>query len=195
MPQIRYRPSYPKLQYDQRNDPSTRRLDACNKYYSQYGDGNKLTGGIMAAWCRHSVCYGYHCIPTAEGRNDVFSAMYTRWETPPKVVIYDFACSLGPYCLSREADFFADTLFVIDAFHAADHKRCTRAAMLTSYSALDPDLAKVNSSAAECGNGGLDKLRKSIKYMGQRRAIIYTRTYLCIWNRMVMRRRDKSQGV
>ncbi|KAK6974975.1 hypothetical protein R3P38DRAFT_3335292 [Favolaschia claudopus] len=44
-------------------------------FYSQYGE-RRLTGGIMC-------------------RNNVFSALLTRWETAPKRVIYDFACALG----------------------------------------------------------------------------------------------------
>ena len=75
-------------------------LQGCQKYYSQYGE-NRLTGGIMAVWCTHSICYGFHCIPQAEGRNDVFSAIYTRWEKAPEVVVYDFACALQPYCMTR----------------------------------------------------------------------------------------------
>ena len=75
----------------------------------------------MGAWCTHSICYGFHCIPKGEGQNDVFSAMITRWVKPPKRVIYDFACALRPYCMLREPDFFADTTFVIDSFHVKGH--------------------------------------------------------------------------
>ena len=48
----------------------------------------------MAAWCLHSVCIGFHCIPKGEGRNNVFSAIFTRWERAPKVVIYDVDLTL-----------------------------------------------------------------------------------------------------
>ena len=40
----------------------------------QYGQ-RRLTGGIMCAWCTHSICYGFHRIPRGEGRKDVFSAI------------------------------------------------------------------------------------------------------------------------
>ena len=77
----------------------------CNKFYEAYGKKG-LTGGLMAAWCPHLVCLGFHCIPKGEGRNDVFSALFTRWRSPPEIVIYDFACALGPYCMLREPAFF-----------------------------------------------------------------------------------------
>lgn len=138
----------------------------------------------MAAWCTHSICFGFHCIPRGEGRNDVFSAMITRWAKPPKRVVYDFACSLGPYCLLRETDFFADTHFVIDTFHASGHTKCSPACFLRNYSAVDPRLAHINPSAAECGNGGIKRIRKSVSYMGERRAVLFTRVYISCWNRL-----------
>lgn len=186
MPQIRHRPIYPDLKHDATTEPGNRG-GKCSKYYSQYGQ-QKLTGGIMGAWCTHSICYGYHCIPQSEGRNDVFAAMITRWAKAPKQVIYDFACSLGPYCMAREPEFFADTQFLIDDFHAMGHTKCSEAAFLKTYAETNPYLARINPSAAECGNGGLGRIRKSVSYMGQERAIIYTRIFLACWNRQIIRR-------
>jgi hypothetical protein len=188
MPQIRLRPRYPLLRHDQVADGAKAKSKAkkragCGKYFSQYSE-SRLTGGIMCAWCPHSICYGYHCIPSAEGRNDVFSAMYTRWKTPPRRVVYDYACALGPYCLTREPDYFLDTEFRIDTFHAKGHTKCAPAAFLATYSATNPELVAINSSAAECGNSGLGRIRKSVSYMAQDRAIIYTNTYLSLWNRI-----------
>jgi hypothetical protein len=187
MPQIRHRPKYPRLKHDQKNDSGGSRGAKCSKYYTRYGE-QRLTGGIMCAWCTHSICYGFHCIPQGEGRNDVFSAMISRWPKAPKRVVYDFARALGPYCMIREPAFFADTLFVIDAFHAKGHTKCAPAAFLTSYSNIDPRLAHINSSAAECGNGGIMRIRKSVSYMAQECAIQYTKTFLCIWNRLQIRK-------
>ncbi|CAK5276917.1 unnamed protein product [Mycena citricolor] len=73
LPKIRERPVYPKLIYDSENKVGGKRGAKCSKFYSQYGE-RRLTGGIMCVWCTHSVCYGFHCIPRGEGRNDVFSA-------------------------------------------------------------------------------------------------------------------------
>ncbi|KZV90750.1 hypothetical protein EXIGLDRAFT_770508, partial [Exidia glandulosa HHB12029] len=123
----------------------------CNKFYETYGKRGQ-TGGLMAAWCPHCVCLGFHCIPKGEGRNDVFSALFTRWKKPPKVVIYDFACALGPYCMMREPEFFGETRFLIDGFHAKGHTRCTKACFISAYKKNSPALADVNSSAAECGD-------------------------------------------
>lgn len=158
MPPIRHRPKYPKLDDNEDKDRSGPRGDRCGKYYSEYGE-KRLTGGIMVCWCQHSMCYGFHCIPKSEGRNDVFSAMVTRWPVAPERVVYDFACALGPYCMLREPQFFAKTSFVIDHFHAAGHTKCSPAAFLSEYANTDPKLSAINSSAAECGNGALRRIR------------------------------------
>ncbi|KAJ7075683.1 hypothetical protein B0H15DRAFT_925413 [Mycena belliarum] len=186
MPKVRERPAYPKLKYDTKLDAGGKRGAKCSKFYSQYGE-RKLTGGIMCAWCTHSICYGFHCIPKGEGRNDVFSALVTRWESAPKRVVYDFACALGPYCMTREPAFFADTQFVIDDFHSTGHSKCAPAAFLKTYCAVDPRLRYINTSAGECGNSGISRIRKSVSYMSQDRAIVYTKVFLSIWNRQIIR--------
>ncbi|RXW14434.1 hypothetical protein EST38_g11419 [Candolleomyces aberdarensis] len=66
LPQICFRPIYPKLKSDTQVEKSSRRGDRCGKFYSKYGERH-LTGGIMVVWCTHSVCYGFHCIPASEG--------------------------------------------------------------------------------------------------------------------------------
>ena len=187
MPQIRNRPQYPRLKDESR--VGTEVMDKggkCSKYYSQYSQ-RRLTGGIMCAWCTHSICYSFHCIPRSESHNDIFSAMITRWPKAPKRVIYDFACALGPYCLTREPNFFADTLFVVDDFHAKGHTKCSAASFLKTYSAIDPRLIGINSSAAECRNGGIGRIRKSVSYMTQNRAILYTKVFISIWNQLKTR--------
>jgi hypothetical protein len=139
-------------------------------------------------WCTHSIAYGFHCIAASEGRDDVFSAILAHWPQAPKRIIYDFACALGPYCMLREPDYFADTFFAIDHFHSTGHTKCSPAAFLSEYANVDPRLARINSSAAECGNGALNRIRKSVSYMSQERAIIFTKTFLSVWNRVRIKR-------
>jgi len=181
----RHRPIYPKLKYDhklERNVVSGEDGIGCPKHYSLYGQKG-LTGGLMALWCTHCICIGWHCIPEAEGRDDVFSALFTRWPEAPDVVIYDFACALAPYCMLRESKFFKNTKFLIDAFHAAGHTKCSKACFLTNYTGYDLDVNGLNSSAAECGNAGLLRIRKSMSYMREDHAIVFVGVFLSIWNR------------
>ncbi|KAG1877514.1 hypothetical protein F4604DRAFT_1880424 [Suillus subluteus] len=109
----------------------------CNKFYKTYSKNN-LTGGILVLWCTHSVCLGFHSIPVAEGRNDVFSAIYTMFPVAPKVIIYDFA--------------FFHMRFLIDEMHAHDHTRCGKACFASNAMQFDDP---------ECENKGIKRIRKS----------------------------------
>ena len=177
---IRHRPFYEGRDNDKAVDASE--TGRCKKYYSTYGQ-RTLTGGIMAIWCPHLICLGFHMIPQAEGRNDVFSALYVYFEQAPEVVIYDFACQLGTYSMSREPEFFKGTCFAIDEMHAKGHSSCSQASFSSNYMQGRTSLQNVNTSAAECSNSGLNRIRKSVSYMGQRNAILLTYVYLCVWNR------------
>lgn len=186
---ICYRPLYEGLDSDVTFD-GAQDSESCRKFYSTYSK-RTLTGGLMALWCTHLICVGFHMIARAEGRNDVFSPLLLYWEKAPQTVIYDFACQLAPYSMVREPEFFKDTLFVIDKMHATGHTACSSASFLTNYVKTRPELGNVNSSAAECCNSGLSKIKKSISYMGERRAFVYAFVFLNVWNRMRELNRQK----
>ena len=45
-----------------------------------------------------------------------------------------------------------------------------------------PEPTKLNTSAAECGNAGLSRIAKTVSYMSQRHAVIYTGIFLELWS-------------
>ena len=104
----RYRPLYEDRD-DIKSFDDAEGQESCRKFYSTYSKRN-LTGGLMGLWCPHLVCLGFHFIPRAEGRNDVFSALWVYFEKAPRTVVYDFACQLAPYSMAREPAFFKDTV-------------------------------------------------------------------------------------
>lgn len=184
---MRERPHYPFLKNDGGQERSTTEGPGsedirCNKFYSKYRT-NGLTGGLLVLWCPHGSCVGFHCLPRGEGRNDVFSALYTFWETAPEVIVYDFGCELGPYCMLRAPDFFQNTRFLIDDFHAQGHSRCSRACMTKNYR-WDPEIYSLATPIAESGNALLGPIRDSLRYMTQFRAVLYVNTFMCVHNRM-----------
>ena len=89
------------------------------------------------------------CTPTYEGWNDVFSALYMHWPTAPKVVVYDFACQLAPYSLLWEPQFFCNTQFLVNQFHASGHTKCSKASSLTYAMQFDPNLQVINTWFSE----------------------------------------------
>jgi len=177
--QIRIRSRYP---LDTATDDNLDDSTSCNKYFA---DIRKKSGGVSVAWCQHGICVGFHMIPKAEGRNDVFSAIYTRWDVAPKLVVYDFACQLHTYCMRREPNYWMNTLFAVDAFHySKGHKRCSEAYNFRFISDVVPMYTSVRDTSAEVGNSGLKGIRKSLRYMGQHRAMSFIRLRMEIMNRM-----------
>lgn len=183
-PKIRNRPKYVRVANDGLTEDRLERGDSeCGKYYSTYKKAT-LTGGLMVFWCRHSICVGFHTIPTSEGRNDVFAGLYCYWPDAPKIVVYDFACQLAPYAYIREAEFFQHTRFIVDQFHFSGHTKCSRACSATYAMQHNPVLQVINTSAAEVGNSGAARICKSVSYMTQAHAIQYTKVYMDVTNRI-----------
>ncbi|GAA5942840.1 hypothetical protein JCM1841_005602 [Sporobolomyces salmonicolor] len=157
--------------------------DSCRKFYEQYGKKSGLTGGMAGFWCSHGYCVGYHLLPSAEGRDDFFSALFCFWDQAPEIVVYDYACALGPYCMVREPRFFANTRFLIDELHCRGHSECSAACFLAPAMKEDPTLRMLNSSAAEGGHSTLGRVRKSISYMNESHANIFLWVMVQVHNR------------
>jgi hypothetical protein len=154
--------------------------------------GDDLTGGVMCFWCSHRVCYGFHLIRNGEGRNDVFSPLFTRFPVAPRVIIYDFACDLASYCWMREPHFFRYTQFIVDDLHHKGHKGCSITFKCKLYKMLMHSLMHiVNDSAAESGNAGLAQLKRSARFMCQTTFCLMTRHLLEIHNREAIKRQHK----
>ena len=141
----------------------------------------------MGAWCTHVICYGFHCIPRSEGRDDVFQ----RWsQDGPRPQNMSFMIShvlwVHTACFTSQNSLLIQSFSLI--ISTPQITQCDCAWFLSSYSALNPCLAKVNSSAAECGNSGLDQIWKSISYMSQNRAILYIKIFISVWNQRKLRK-------
>jgi hypothetical protein len=114
----------------------------CEKHFIRH---NNKTAGIFSFFCPHGICYGtsvllflptwvvflmtvyvgrigMHIIPQAEGRRDPHAALFLFMEKCPDILVYDFACQLSDYCLSREPGFYRSCCFCIDKFHCTGHK-------------------------------------------------------------------------
>ena len=72
---LRHRPYYENRDTETKASVDIAESGACKKYYSTYKKKPTLTGGLMAIWCQHLICLGFHKILKAEGRNDVFSGL------------------------------------------------------------------------------------------------------------------------
>jgi hypothetical protein len=171
VPQYRQRALY-HLDSDSKED------GGCNHRFISGSHGSKRTGGIFTWFCKHGVCYGFYVIPGAEGRNDAFSFLYKYFKRAPRVVVYDFACSLQDYCLNRQPEHFKHTSFLIDRFHWFNHATCARSYNLSLY----PEYDDLNTQVAEQGNSHLNRVRGSVSQMRQDNFMRCLWFYLAMWN-------------
>ncbi|KAL8277421.1 hypothetical protein RQP46_010143 [Phenoliferia psychrophenolica] len=178
----RRRPKYPGLANDGGAEKVVE-MDSCRKFYAQYGKKSGIIGGICGGWCPHGVCVGFHFMPHAEGRNDIFSALLTFWAVAPLIIIYDFACQLAQYCMVREPLFFKNSRFYVDELHAHGHTSCSSACFLAPAMKQDPSLRTLNSSAAECAHGTLARTKKSLSYMNEEHGLLFMWVMIQVWNR------------
>ena len=96
---------------------------ACNKDYKEAG---KYGAGMLLFWCgTHRECIGWILLQGSESLEVIYGTLVTRFSIIPKYVIYDNGCNLYEYCANRAPHLFADTVFLSDGFHWANHRTCS----------------------------------------------------------------------
>ncbi|GAA5903011.1 hypothetical protein JCM6882_009668 [Rhodosporidiobolus microsporus] len=78
----------------------------------------------------------------------------------------------------RAPEFVSETRFYIDEFHAHGHRGCSAACHVSTAMNADPTLQLVNTSAAECCNARLDRIKKSLKYMHGAHGVLLCRALI-----------------
>ena len=65
--------------------------------------------GVFLFTCPHRIGSSLHFIPVAEGRNDAFTALLTRFPDglEPSAVVFDFCCQLGEWDIPPWCDAFS----------------------------------------------------------------------------------------
>lgn len=149
----------------------------CNKNSKTKGN----TGpGTFAIFClKHNKCIGFHLLTHSESPYTVFEVLLTRFQKPPKVIVYDNGCNLLTYALKREPYFFKDSHIVIDGLHFADHKNCSDVFDIRMYSQYD----EFNSSLCEQKNSKLSKIKGWLMYMNAENFLTFLNYYLWWLNR------------
>ena len=119
-------------------------------------------------------------MPGAEGRKDPFQAMYSFMPEAPETTVYDFACSLAEYCLSREPTFFSSWRAFIDKFHYAGHK--ARACGNTFRTTRIPEVGQWNDSGAEQFHAFADYLARHMTSMSLFRLMFTLQLSYRMWS-------------
>ncbi|KDQ48909.1 hypothetical protein JAAARDRAFT_698577 [Jaapia argillacea MUCL 33604] len=82
--------------------------------------------------------------------------------------------------------------FLIDEMHTHDHTQCGQACFASNAMRYDDRIRMINTSAAECGNKGMKRIRKSVSFMMYGHAVQFTKVFLDVWNRNVINRMVKK---
>ena len=114
-------------------------------------------------FCMHGICYRFEILKPHESPKHPFSIFKTRFQTAPKMIIYDNCCKLHAYCLNREPVFFQNTRFLVDRFHWHGHIGCSKGYCLDSYKKIDTRV--INSQVNEQVNAGLKWMQSQLTYM------------------------------
>ena len=139
-----------------------------------------LTPGIFTIYCVHGVCYGFEIMRRCESPRVPFSIFTSRFNTPPKSIVYDNACKLHVYCLNREPALYKQTRFFVDRFHWRGHVGCSRGYSLDSYQSMD--VRSINSQVNEQANAGLQRIKAQLAYMKPDNFNFTLSMFLCITN-------------
>jgi hypothetical protein len=146
-----------------------------------------LTPGIMTIFCEHSICHGFMLFHEHESVAHVFNIFFMRMQKAPKMIIYDRACQLAVYCLKRAPNYFANTIFRIDALHFKTHIDCSDGYDVETYQ--QDDMVSSNDNATfidkqicEQNNAVLKNIRVQCAFMTQDRFLIYTRLLIYYFN-------------
>lgn len=181
LPRIRHRPRYA---CDSIQDESKYTGSDKAPCKHAFGKAGTRTGGVFTCMCKHGIVYASFIIKEAEGRNEPFTFLTCFLKEAPKIVIYDFACSLMDYCLNRAPGYFKHTLFFVDKFHWVNHVSCARSFNIREHS---EDIFVVsrtgNSEACEQLNAAMKRLRFVLSRMAQRPFMIFLRLFVAVWNK------------
>ena len=164
------------------------RKDACEHAFCKPGD---RTGGVFTILCEHGFVYASFIIKEAEGRKEPFAFMTQYLRKAPEYVIYDNACNLQDYCLSRAPLFFAHTKFLVDGFHWRNHKACSLGYMIKGYE--DKWLQALNTQIAEQNNSSLKNLKAMMSRMSQKSFMTLLKSFMCHWNYHKLKRMNIEQ--
>ncbi|KAI8487262.1 hypothetical protein Bbelb_350600 [Branchiostoma belcheri] len=96
-------------QYAEDEARKPRDRDGCRK--ESYGQPT-LTPGLFTIFCPHGVCYGFEAMRSCESPHHPFQIFRTRFQTAPRVIVYDNSCQLHRYAMNRDPHFFKKTVFL-----------------------------------------------------------------------------------
>ena len=96
---------------------------------------------------------------------------------------------------TRHVNFWKDTVFLIDRLHQQNHNTCSESFKLQNYLASGhKSFHFLNGSAAESGNAGLSKLKRSLRYMSKKLFMAICTVQLEVQNTLRIQKLKRDTG-
>ena len=130
----------------------------------------------MCFYPLHGHCYWGPLVNGSEGRKDTACSLYSHLEVAPENTYYDFASSLGKYCMNRQAGYFKNTQFFYDISHSYNH---TCSEIYSSKYLIH--LNSVNSNTWKQFNSYLQRIKSSVKQMSQAHFMFFIKYMIRLW--------------
>lgn len=109
-----YCPKYPirrKLNH-YKVDKEKKSEENSGQCWKHYFSAKKNGRMLMIFSCLDCGCIlGFSVLPSSESPKNLFEFIFTRFDVPPSLVMYDNACNASVYCLLREPEFFKNTRY------------------------------------------------------------------------------------
>jgi hypothetical protein len=151
----------------------------CGKHV--YSQGN-WTNGVEFVYCSCSnrVMLGFFLLHETESPTQILKFLISRFNKPPKLLVYDNNCNVHRTCTYLSPSFFDSTNFVIDRLHQPTHTRCSPAFKMDYFRYL----RSCNSQVAEQGNSLIESsdLISCISNMKQSNFIRTLKTWMFMYN-------------
>jgi hypothetical protein len=186
--------------YDTRSGASDNTAEAfvCTKNAPKRN--RKFTPGLFAMFCPHGICLGFKALTEFESVRTLFEILVERFPEMPGVIVYDNACALSKYALTREPLLFSNVRFLIDRLHQGNHVGCHGGFCMRKQNPRMPlggglTLNELNSQAAEQCNAKMELIAASARTMGMNNFVEYTKLFLAIINKDVLKKHASPQRI
>lgn len=149
-----------------------RQQSVCTKRTSY---SNTRGPGCFFVYClQHRVCLGFHMLRNHESPQTIFEVLFTRFKTPPKVLVYDNGCNASEFILNREPNFFKEMRIVIDGLHFHNHVNCSKVFDIRQY----PEYQNSAAVLAEIRNAKLRNLKGHLLFANTNNFMVITRYFV-----------------
>eukprot|EP00963_Diacronema_lutheri_P008235 scaffold737_cov394-Pavlova_lutheri.AAC.1 len=144
-----------------------------------YKRSNEMVPGVVHYLCGTcSKVVGFHIIHgfDSESTVEIMEFLYAFFREPPSKVVYDNAKELQLVCASREAEFFAKTIFLQDQAH---HKNHTTA---PTHFCSSNDKCITNGPLSEQHNADVRLHQNTMMFSNQVGYMVITLAHVLMWN-------------